>query len=160
MAARNVDKSGNQPIVKSSDKETPQDSAANTLRGLTDHAGIGSMAAKSNNNVGLSSRQLLPAAVGDSSASPQVEYTPPPDALVGQFAFEVCGTLSEAIQSAELSTTETRQGFRQFMAVVARIPASNPTSTEVYRSTTPRVSRNVNPVMPSLLLRAIMNSEK
>jgi hypothetical protein len=81
------------------------------------------MAAESNSNLALSSRQLLPAAVGDSSDSSQVEYCPPPDELIGQFVFAVCGTLSEVAQSGEFSSTETRQGFRQFMVVVARITA-------------------------------------
>jgi hypothetical protein len=118
-----LDKPANQPIVKSSEQETPPEGAFNTPRGLTDHADETSMAAESNTILTLSSRQLLPAAVGDSSDSSQVEYCPPPDSLIGQFAFEVCGALGEAAQSAEFSSTETRQGFRQFMLVVARITA-------------------------------------
>jgi hypothetical protein len=121
--ALNIDKPANTPIVKSSEQETPPDSAANTIQGLTDHADGTSMAAESNSNLALSSRQLLPPAVGDFSVSSQVEYCPPPDALVAEFAFEVCGALGEAAQSADLSSTETRQGFRQFMVVVARITA-------------------------------------
>jgi hypothetical protein len=116
-----LDKLGNQPIVKSSEQETPPDGASNTTQGLTDHADLGSMAAESNINLTLSSRQLLPAAVGDFSVSRQVEYCPPPDAVVGQFARDVCDGLSEAVQVADPLTIQTRQGFQQFMAVVVRI---------------------------------------
>jgi len=119
--ARKLDKLGNQLIVKSSDQETPPDGASNTTQGLTDHAEVHSMAAESNSNLTLSSRQLLPAAIDDFSVSRQVEYYPPSDIVVGQFARDVCGGLSEVIQSADLSTRATRQGFQQFMAVVVRI---------------------------------------
>lgn len=119
--AGKLDKLGNQPIVKSSDQETPPEGAVNTYRGLTDQAVIGSMAAESNSNLTLSSRQLLPAAVGDFSVSRRVEYCPPPDEVVGKFAIDVCGGMSEIVSSPDLSTIETRQGFQQFMAVVVRI---------------------------------------
>ncbi len=119
-----LDKLGNQPIVKLSKQETPPDGASNTTQGLTDHAGVISMAAESYSSLALSSRQLLPPAVDGSFDSRQVEYVPPPDALIARFAFAVCRTLAERIPSARFGSTETRQGFQQFMVVVARIVAS------------------------------------
>ncbi len=116
-----LDKLENQSIVKPSHEETPPEGATNAIRGLTDHADDSSMAAESNSNVTLSSRQLLPAAVGDFSVSRQVEYCSPPDEVIGKFATDVCGGMSEIISFPALSTIETRQGFRQFMAVVVRI---------------------------------------
>jgi len=120
--AHKLDKLGNQLIVKSSDQETPPDGASNTTQGLTDHADLHSMAAESNSNLTLSSRQLLPAAVGDFSVSRQVEYCPPPDTVIGQFARDVCDELVEVTHSGT-TATETWQGFREFMTVVACIIA-------------------------------------
>ncbi len=117
-----LDKLENQPIVKSSEQETPPDDAINAIRGLTDHADLDSMAAESNSNRTLSSRQLLPSAVGDFSVSRQVEYCPPPDTVIGQYARDVCDELI-GVAHSEKTAIETRQGFREFMTVVAGIMA-------------------------------------
>ena len=120
----------NQPIVKSSDENTPLEGARNTNQGLTGHADETSMAAESYSNLALSSRQLLepaplaPSAIDGSFDSRQVEYVPPPDAVIARYAFEVCRSLAERFPSAGFARTETRQGFQQFMMVVARIAAS------------------------------------
>ena len=117
------------PIVKSSDEKTSREGVGSTDTGLTGHADIDSMAAESYSNLALSSRQLLkpaPAAgpaLGDSLRSRRVEYIPPSEAEVGQYARDVCAALSEAIPSARFSDTEVRVGFQQFMMVVARIVA-------------------------------------
>jgi len=116
------------PIVKSSDEKTSREGAGNTATGLTSHADEGSMAAESYSNLALSSRQLLkPAqaeALDGSFDSRQVEYVPPADDDIARFAFEVCRTLAERIPSAGFASTEMRQGFQQFLTVVARIVAS------------------------------------
>ena len=119
-----LDSLKNQPIVNSSDEKTPPEGASNTNQGLTSHADFSSMAAESYSNLALSSRQLLPSATDDSFDSRQVEYVPPPDAVIARYAFEVCRTLAERFPSAGFARTETRQGFQQFMMVVARIAAS------------------------------------
>ena len=115
-------------IVKLSDKETPLDGVTSTNQELTGHAGLSSMAAESYSNLALSSRQLLPPAqakaVDGSFESRQVEYVPPADDEIARFAFEVCRTLAERIPSAGFASTEMRQGFQQFLTVVARIVAS------------------------------------
>ncbi len=118
------------PIVKLSDEKTSREGAGNTATGLTGHADVNSMAAESYSNLALSSRQLLPPAparwqaVDDSLRSRQVEYVPPADDEIARFAFEVCRTLAERIPSAGFASTEMRQGFQQFLTVVARIVAS------------------------------------
>ncbi len=125
---RKLDKHKNQPIVKLSDEKTPPEGASNTNQGLTSHADRTSMAAESYSNLALSSRQLLPpaqaSAIDGSFDSRQVEYVPPTDDEIARFAFEVCRTLAERIPSAGFASTEMRQGFQQFLTVVARIVAS------------------------------------
>ena len=115
-------------IVKSSDEKTSREGVTSTHTGLTGHAGVSSMAAESYSNLALSSRQLLPpaqaSAVDGSFDSRQVEYVPPTDDEIARFAFEVCRTLAEQIPSAGFASTEMRQGFQQFLIVVARIVAS------------------------------------
>ena len=112
------------PIVKASDEKTSREGVTSTNTGLTGHAGLDSMAAESYSNLALSSRQLLKPAADDSFDSRQVEYVPPADDEIARFAFEVFRTLAERIPSAGFASTEMRQGFQQFLTVVARIVAS------------------------------------
>ena len=111
-------------IVKSSDEKTSREGVTSTVTGLTSHADRTSMAAESYSNLALSSRQSLSTAADGSFDSRQVEYVPPADDEIARFAFEVCRTLAERIPSAGFSSTEMRQGFQQFLTVVARIVAS------------------------------------
>ena len=124
----NLDSQQKLSIVKSSEEKTPLEGAGNTNQELTSHADSSSMAAESYSNLALSSRQLLPPAqakaVDGSFDSRQVEYVPPADDEIARFAFEVCRTLAERIPSAGFASTEMRQGFQQFLTVVARIVAS------------------------------------
>jgi hypothetical protein len=130
-----LDSVKNQSIVNSSDEKTPPEGAGNTNQGLTGHADDSSMAAESYSNLALSSRQLMGPAllapstllpgspVGDSLRSRRVEYVPPTEAEVSQYARDVCAALSKAIPSAHFGEPEVQAGFQRFMMVVVRIVA-------------------------------------
>ena len=143
-----LDKLGNQPIVKSSEQETPPDGASNTIQGLTDHAGIGSMAAESNTILTLSSRQLLSPAVdgffvaqplvarnnddhkeadnvsGNRPSSQLVVYVPPESRTVHAFALAVCNQMKTE-QTTRTSATEVMQGLSHFLNCVAIAQANH-----------------------------------
>jgi hypothetical protein len=122
-----LDTSKKQPIVKPSDEKTSREGVISTTTGLTGHADETSMAAESYSNLALSSRQLLPpataSATDDFSVSRQVEYIPPTEAEVSQYARDVCTALSEAIPGGRFADPEVRAGFQRFMVVVVRIVA-------------------------------------
>jgi hypothetical protein len=124
MAAQNLDNPAKRPIVKGNhlNKRTPLAGVRRTHQGLTNHADNDSMEALRNSTSAHPSRQLLSSAVDDFSVSRQVEYCPPPDAVIDQFVRDVCDELGENANSVT-TTTETRQGFREFMTVVASIVA-------------------------------------
>ena len=116
MAAHKFDRKKESPIVKQLHKETPPDGASNAIRGLTDHADETSMAAESNSNVGLSSRQLLSPAV-DGFFVGQIEYCEPPQEVLDDFARAVLSRLSVSDDGNGLDVA-TYQSFRQFLGVV------------------------------------------
>lgn len=131
---RHLDRQQNQLIVKPSEEKTSREGVGRTDTGLTGHAGVSSMAAESYSNLALSSRQLLepaqlaPSANDDFSVSRRVEYVPPTEAEVSQYARDVCAALSEAIPAGRFAEPEVRLGFQRFMIVVVRIVAKQATA--------------------------------
>ena len=111
-----VDKPGKENIVGDSQPhtKTPSDGAGNTDGGLTDHADETSMAADRNISPGSTSRQSLSAASDDFLVG-KVEYYPPAEETVAAFVHAVLA------EFGDLSNTEIRRGFRQFVDVLILI---------------------------------------
>ncbi len=116
-----LDNPVNSPIVRVSEqnKETPPGGDTNTHRGLTSQADGNSMEATQDPISALSSRQLLSPAV-DGFFDRKVEYCPPPDRIVWNFANAVCDRLNEQFPG-QYSSTEVRQGFRQFLEAIINL---------------------------------------